>query len=625
MAKKERWWKVEHELVTDTALATSVFEALQHIMDDKGSQRESSNNFFLGLYSDRIPVDVPVEQFNLPTIPGANLTLNVSSSCCDALAAKVAPNKPKPMYLTSDGDFSAQMKAKNRQRFVMGHFHSENVYRKGRRALQDALQCDIGAMKIVGEKGAKGVRYERVHPNEIHVDEKAAQHGEPRELFQRKLVPTDTLAAVWEDFEDQIFQSATQKTSDSTRGLVDDLVELVEAWHLPSKKDKSDGRHVICVKNAVLLEEPWKDDSFPFAFIRFTELASGFFGLGLVEQLSGIQQEITTLVRRIKKAHDILGVPWVKKPGGCTWKAGSGTNEIGVVMEYDGPEPKVEVHAIMAPEVYSHLNYLFEKAFEVSGISQLSATSRKPAGVESGVALRTLLDTETQRFSLLVEAWQEFYLEIARQTIFAARRCGNPVAKWRSKEWVREIQFSDVDDEDDKFDLQLWPTNLLPDTPAGKLAYVEQMITIGLIGPEQGQSLLDYPDIEAFQRENNAGRDNIEMIVEHMMVHDDYIAPTKFMNLALSKNVIQANLLRAQVNGWPEEKQSMLAQWLDAADAILNPPPPPAPDDAFAASPDVGAPMPPAPGPLQPQTAQPPAPDWPMAQPAMNQPPASPA
>jgi hypothetical protein len=44
----------------------------------------------------------------------------------------------------------------------------------------------------------------------------------------------------------------------------------------------------------------------------------------------------------------------------------------------------------MHPEVYSHMERLFGKAYEIAGISELSATGKKPPGLESGAALEDL-------------------------------------------------------------------------------------------------------------------------------------------------------------------------------------------------------------------------------------------
>lgn len=575
MAENRRWWESESDI-----LHKDVWAAAERVRLEHGTARRDANRICIGLYENRDLDGVVVEGVNIPTeLRSAGLTLNVCSSCVDVLAAKIATNKPKPQYLTVDGDFSAQQKAKNRQRFVMGNFQGGEVYRKSIDVWMDSAICDIGAMKLFDDNGKVG--YERTFPSELLVDSRAAQDGNPRELFQEKWVSTDVLAAAYPDKAEQIKLSASRRLGevDKMSGMVDDMVRVYEAWHLPSGPGAKDGKRAIVVEHAVLVEEEWTDDSFPFAFLRWTKLREGFWGQGLVEQLAPLQSEITELLDKIQKAHRLLGVPWVLRNKGSEFNKGALTNQPGEIIDWDGAvEPKVQVHGIMAPEVYTYLDYCFQKAFEVSGVSQLSAMSKKPAGIESGVALRTLLDTETQRFAMAVDAWQQFFLDLARETTKCARRIGNPTATWRSKEWARQIPWKDVageEGEDDRFVLQLWPVNLLPDTPAGKLAYVEQMITMGLVSPDQGQSLLDFPDIEAFQRTNSAAKDMVDMMIEAMLTTGRYIAPSKHMPIVnpdgspgMAIHVVQGALMRGKVNDWPDDKLAMLSQWLDEAIAI---------------------------------------------------------
>jgi hypothetical protein len=314
-------------------------------------------------------------------------------------------------------------------------------------------------------------------------------------------------------------------------------------------------------------------------------------------------------MEKSQRAMNLLGVPWVVVPETCELVQDHLTNEIGGVLRTKGPgRPEVLVNPSIHPEVMQRIMFIFEKMFEVSGLSQLSATAKKPAGVESGVALRTLLDTETQRFALLVDAWQEFHLELARLTVKTARRMSRDVAvPFHDKEIAREVQFSDVDLEESQYRMQLWPVNLLPETPAGKLAYVEQMITIGLIDPDQGRSLLDYPDIEAFQRLQNAAVDDIHMLIDHFLSTGDYIPPLPYQNLGLGINLFQAAWLRGRIDGYTDDRLGLLVRWMDEANRILNeretamkqlaPPPGPSLPQGQPPQPgiDVPPPMPPAP------------------------------
>jgi len=610
MARPARWWNVGKEEHLDAdelkgALARAVSTRADYLIEEYGNERTARNERWNQNYENRLS-DYTAPGVAVPAgIDPCSITLNVTASCIDAVNSKMSAQDPKPQYLTTDGDFKAQQKAKMRQRFVMGSFLDGGYYDEMEKVRKDSLIFDMGVMKIFARDDR--IVYERVHPNEIVWDEKAARRGAPGEFFHVMELATDVVCSEYPDEKDNIELSANSgNRGGDAMGIVDDFVEVYEAWHEPSSKGDDDGRHCICTKYATLVDEPWTYN--PFIFVRWETLTKGFGGQGLAEQLSGLQDSITNQLQRMERAHDLLGVPWVLKPGGCTMKNASWDNGVGKIMEFDGPPPVVQVHGVLAPEVYTWLDYKYQKAFEISGISQLSATSRKPVGFDpSGVALQAYLETETIRFAAYVKAYHKATLDASRVTVQAARHSDSDViSHWRMKEWAREIPWSSIDDPDDKFVCQLWPTNLMPDSPSGKLSYVERMVTTGVYKPEEARMLLAFPDVEALDRTGNAARELVEMIIDVMLEDERYIAPTKHMNLKMAIYVVQGAILRAELNDWGNAKLSLLSRWLDEA-ALLDeqaqleevtqaqklqaaqqpPAPPPAP----------GPPTPPPPGP----------------------------
>lgn len=155
----------------------------------------------------------------------------------------------------------------------------------------------------------------------------------------------------------------------------------------PVIKGSNDGRHVIAIDNFTLLDEEWERDTFPFCFIRWTERLLGFWGQGLAEQLTGIQVEINKLLRNIQEQMH-LATPKVFVEAGSKISKAHINNEIWGIIEYAGTPPTFYVPKTVSGEIFSHLDRLFSRAYEIAGVSVLAAQSKKPAGLESGVALR---------------------------------------------------------------------------------------------------------------------------------------------------------------------------------------------------------------------------------------------
>jgi hypothetical protein len=61
------------------------------------------------------------------------------------------------------------------------------------------------------------------------------------------------------------------------------MVLVTESWHLTvAAKTPSDGKHIISIENKTLDEQDYKNDYFPFVFMRWTQshrLASSVKGL----------------------------------------------------------------------------------------------------------------------------------------------------------------------------------------------------------------------------------------------------------------------------------------------------------------------------------------------------------
>ena len=167
-----------------------------------------------------------------------------------------------------------------------------------------------------------------------------------------------------------------------------DQIEVLEAWHLPSGEGATDGRHVICISNATLVDEQWDKGSFPFVFVRWTDPMLGFWGEGVACDIQGMQVEINKLLMKIQRAFHLMSVPRIYVENGSKIRKSFFNNEIGTIIPYTGQPPVQMTPPSLNREIFDHLERLYNRSFEIAGISQMAATSMKPAGLNSGAALR---------------------------------------------------------------------------------------------------------------------------------------------------------------------------------------------------------------------------------------------
>ena len=219
------------------------------------------------------------------------VTFNVIASCCNTVTAKIGKTRPRPIFLTSGGDFSLKSKAKLLTKFVDGMFYQVDIYNIMQRIFLDSCVFGTGVLKIFVEDDQ--VKVERIFPSELIVDEYEARYGDPRSMFQRKVMPREVVMGLFPNHHEEIAAAAPCDPEDRTYNT-GDMIEVIEAWHIRSSQNSDDGRHVICIDNATLFDEKYEKDYFPFVTLRWTQRMLGFYGQGLAEQFVASRRRLTS-------------------------------------------------------------------------------------------------------------------------------------------------------------------------------------------------------------------------------------------------------------------------------------------------------------------------------------------
>lgn len=566
-----KWWLPDPGSKTHEA----VFAVATAIAADQAGRRSKLAGF-AEMYEDKAQRTMSVDQDAPSRVK--RVSYNVIRSCVDTASAKIARNKPRALVLTDEGDFSLQRKGKLLTRFLDGLTAQIGLYEEGQEVFRDAAIGDGGALRCYRDGDKLGC--ERVMPHELLVDEREAYYGKPRQMMHRRIVPRDVLIGMFPDMQEEI-ENAEEPNPLEFQGQasyanIADMVEVLEAWHLPSVEGGKDGRHVICTTNATLLEEDYKKDHFPFVMFYWAKPRNGFWGSGIAEELAGIQAEINELLRRIRLAQKLMCVPRVFLPRGANVDKAHINNEIGAIIEFDGmQEPKFSPALAIPPEVYKHLQDLYQRAYELTGVGQLSAVARKPAGLESGVALREYNDIESERFIIVGQRYEEFYMKAAEVLLDLARDMYSDgveiKVKAASGRFIKSIPWRDVDMEKDAYSMRIFPVSLLPSLPAGKFDKVVELVQNGFVDKEHALRLLDFPDVEDFVSLKTAALDDIRMVLDSMCDGGDYVPPEPQMDLELAKREALSTLLRSKTRKLPEPVLDNLRTFLDELSEMTAP------------------------------------------------------
>jgi hypothetical protein len=511
-------------------------------------------------------------------------TYNLVSSVTDTLVSRLSQSRPQPVFLTDNGDYKERNLAKKLNNFISGEFYRTKAYEMGEFILTDALVQGTGCLKVLEGMDNK-VSIERVLLTELFVDIQEAAFGDPRRLYQVKLMDRTVL--------EEMFPKNRKNAADSPKAYIDssaqtaqsvaDLVMVVEGWALPSAPDAGDGYHVIACQEGNLFSEPYEKEKFPFVFLHHKKRQLGFWSQGVAESLLGTQLELNSLLDTISKSIKLFGVPRVFMEEGSKVNKAAFQNKIGVIVPYRGTPPIFSVSQSNAQEMYEERARLIQFGFEQEGLSMLSATSQKPAGLNSGEAQRVYQDINSDRFAALERRYTNFYVDLAYQIIDKAMDIAKREGKYTTiftdrRKGTKEIELPELDILKDPFVIEAFVQSSLPKEPAGRLQKVTEMIQSNMISIQEGRRLLDFPDLGQIETLANASEERIFAYLDNIIDDGKYEGPDQWMNLEKATEIVTQYINLYSTCNLEEEKMQMLrdffAEIQDLKMAMMPPPMP---------------------------------------------------
>ncbi len=272
----------------------------------------------------------------------------------------------------------------------------------------------------------------------------------------------------------------------------------------------------------------------------------------------------------------LMSSPYFFVPIGSKVSPNHLRNAPGTILMYAGAQPPVAyVPQAMSGEVYNHLDRLLQRAYEISGISELSATGRKPSGLDSGVALRIYTDIESERHQLTAQRYEQAFMDCASWFMDWAEEImddgGNLTVKTMRKKGFDVTTFKDIRMAQEDYQLTAFPISLLPSTPAGRIQTTQELINMGVITErEQITKLLDYPDLASVTHWAETAENDVEWRISKILDDAEYVAPDPLMNLELARSRMQLAYLEALQQGVEQEKLDMMLTFITEAQAMIE-------------------------------------------------------
>ena len=535
-------------------------------------------------------------------LPVDRPTMNVIQSAIDTLTSRITQSRPRPVFLTDNSDYKQRNLAKQLNQFIQGELFQTKAYQLGEFLLRDASVFGTGCVKVY-EDNDNRVALDRVLDVDLLTDPNDSFMGAPRQLHQFCLVDRDVLIEKVPRYKSDIEKAENAYiTNQETARSVSDQVMVVESWHLPSGKIAKDGMHTIVCSEGILFEESWTKDKFPFGFLRSSPRVMGMWGQGTAERLFGTQYEINKLLITISNSINLVGVPRVFVEEGSKIVKSHLNNNVGSIVFYRGIKPSYEVAPCVPAELYDQLQRLINYAYQQEGISQLAASSQKPQGLNSGVAMREYDDLQTDRFAALSKRYDNLFVDLAYQIIDLskdiAERDGKYQTVYPNKDGTKEIDLPAAKLLDDPFVIQCYDASSLPRDPAGRLAKVTELMQAGLISPEEGRRLLDYPDLEQNNKLATSKEERIMKDLDDIIETGKYNPPDQFTDLLKADELCTQYINLYSTAKLEDEKIQKLKDYFTQVQDLKQMATPPAPP--MGAVPQA-PPQPMQPSPMVPQ------------------------
>lgn len=569
-ALNQRWWLADEEKIHQR-----VFPVAEEILQSLSTRRRM-NYYFATLYNDTGAAFLGSRNMNLYYNgsatdtgggSGSSMSLNVLQNCIDTAASMIAKNKPKPQFVTDGAKgYNVKQRGKKLTKFIEGIFDKMHIYTVAQKEFVDAGVYGTGALKFFVEDGE--LKVENVFIEELLIDDLEGMYQKPTQIHQRKFVPRDVLCAQFPEYEEEIIGAAQIAGATATNSTAD-LIPVIESWHLRSGKKAKDGLHSICIENCTLYSEDYKKDYYPILFFRWADQTLGFWGRGICHEIWKLQRELDIILQTIQQAQRLISGPVVAIESGSNISEDHLTsNKLAKIVEYTVSPPQYLLPPIVQPELYEHAQYLEDRMYKVTGVSQSNAQGTKPEGVKSGTAIREVSDIAQGRFELTGQRWEEHFLDIARLIVDMAsdlyKEDKSLSVMIKDRNGASKIDFKEclVDMED--LELQLFPVSGLPSTPAGRLDQLADYAQAGYLSKEQLMDIVDFPDLEDTISLETASLHLTQQILSNIKEKGEYIPPGPYMDLDLSYRMACLEIDRAQLEVVEEDHIDLLRKWANA-------------------------------------------------------------
>lgn len=294
-------------------------------------------------------------------------------------------------------------------------------------------------------------------------------------------------------------------------------------------------------------------EELPLVYLHYNPTMTGNKTISLVEELDGIQTQIDIINAKISTAMQLNPANTTYVMEGSNLKSSDVNNRVGNVYQLRMPAgmSQLPVHNVTPPPIdpawLNLLDYYVNKAYDIVGVSQLSAMSKKPSGLDSGVALQTMEDIESDRFECQVQNYINSYVDLAKILIDVLPEDEQILPDSYN---TIGLTWKDVKKQNTLFKIQYSAATALSKDPSEKLKQIMQMTQVGLIPASKAGEYMDLPDLQDAYKFAASVNSGVQKVITNAIEEGTYEIPEYISYQVLSQEIATIqNQLYASLGG----------------------------------------------------------------------------
>jgi hypothetical protein len=427
-------------------------------------------------------------------------SINIGRSMALTLQSKLIQTKGRVFFTAVNGLWDTIKTCRNAQVFFDAFVERDELNDKVKKSVLDALIFEAGYIWVDDESKSTI----RIHPWQYFADQAEVTYGK----MSRVMIVQDWHPVL--PFKDRLPKGGKCATALEKNPHI--TAKVVRYFDL-ERKIKS-----LFIAGEYIDSVELMSDRSPVVPIYYNDPVKGMYSNSIMDNSRQNQNLIDEILRRVRDAAILSPANTIFVPS----TPGSNANDsviktldalVGNVVKYDPTLglPTVATPPPIDPAYVQLLEFIKDQSFDQEGISQLTAQSKVPEDVTSGVALDTLQDIQSTRFQTQVDNLIQFYKNIYTTMIDVFPEDDDILPPRLNRS---NVKWSEIKRQRELYSLSSSLTSMLSKEPKVKMEQIEKLQAQKIINPNQAAQLLEIPDLESAYSVATASYDNCRKIIE---------------------------------------------------------------------------------------------------------------